>query len=327
MSHRARGTTLIEAMIVVAIFSFMAYCVYALVSSTVTLSAHSQAWGQLTEWAQKGVNKVSGELPMARRIFRNDAQGNLYLGALEPPVDYPVLGGVRLPVPKDLGTFRADAPGDEQTGNALLICKQQPVFQTTLGSGVTRRIDVYTLLLFYPSAVNVSMGPYARSLILARWESIEFGDYLEVTGLSAGERAEVVTNLYQDRGIRYLWDVAQNPDQAFFGIDGFGNVDPVPIATFNPPGDSNRNVIGALGLGRSSLSWNRTSQTWIPEQVPLYAIADATGDGFPHGFEVQVIGPTGSRTILIRLSIARYVELDQSMDAFSTAAIANGREF
>ena len=75
MSHRARGTTLIEAMIVVAIFSFMAYCVYALVSSTVTLSAHSQAWGQLTEWAQKGVNKVSGELPMARRIFRTTPRG------------------------------------------------------------------------------------------------------------------------------------------------------------------------------------------------------------------------------------------------------------
>ncbi len=327
MSHRARGATLIEAMIGVAIFSFMAYCVYALVGSTVTLSVHSQAWGQLTEWTQQGVNKVSGELPMARRIFRNDAQGNLYLGALEPPVDYPVLGGVKLPVPRDLGTFRADAAGDEQTGNALLFCKQQPVFQTTLIAGPMRRIDVYTLVFFYPSAVNVSMGPYTRSLLLARWESIEFGDYLEVSGLAAGEKAEVVRNLYADRGIRYLWDVAQDPDQAFYGIDNFGTVDAVPILSFNPPGDSNRSVIAALGLGRSSLSWNRTSQTWIPEQVPLYAIADATGDGFPHGFEVQIIGPTGSRTILIRLSIARYVELDQSMDAFSAAAIANGREF
>ncbi len=327
MSHRARGTTLIEAMIVVAIFSFMAYCVYALVSSTVILSVHSQAWGELTEWAQQGVNKVSGEVPMARRIFRNDAQGNLYLAALEPPVDYPMIGNVKLPVPKDLGTFRADTVGDEQTGNVLLLCKQQPVFQTTLGSGVTRRIDVYTLVLFYPSAVNLSMGPYTRSLVLARWESIEFGDYLEITGLAAGEKAEVVRNLYQDRGVRYLWDVAQDPDQAFFGIDGFGNVDAVPIATLNPPGDSNRKVIAALGLGRSSLSWNRTNQAWIPQVVPLYAIADPLGDGFPHGFEVQVIGPTGSRTILVRMSVARYIELDRSMDAFSTSAIANGREF
>lgn len=327
MVRPERGTTLLEAVIVVSVFSFMAYCVYALVASTVTLSAHSQAWGDLTESAQHGVNQVVGELPAARRIFRNDAQGNAYLAAIEPPSDYPVLGNIRLPVPKDLGTFRADEPGDEQTGNALLFCKQQPIFQTTLQSGISRRVDVYTLVFCYPSPVARAAGPYVRSLALARWESIEFGDYLAVMALSASERTEVAKSLYEDRGVRYLWDVSQNPDQAFYGIDGFGAIDAVPLAGFRPPCGTNRKVIASLGLGRASMAWNRTNPAWIPERVPYYAIADATGDGFPHGFEVQVIGPTGSRTILVRLTLARFVDLDGTMDAFSASAIANGREF
>ncbi len=327
MAASRRGVTLLEMMIVLSLFSFMAYCVMSLVNSSMVLTAHSESWAGLTEWGQQGVNRISEDLPATRRIFNDDLRGNLYLAALEPPVTHPVLGGIHLPITKDPGTFHADVVGAEQTGNCLLLCKQQPIFATVLLSGVTRRVDVYTIVFFYPSPVARPMGPYARSLILARWESIEFADYGELMSLTASDRAEVVSSLRTVRGVTWLWDVSKDPNQAFYGTNVFGIVDAVPTATFKPPGASNQNLIPHLGLGFASLAWNRTNATWIPQRVPMYAIANAVGDGFPHGFEVQVIGPTGSRTILLRLTLARYVQIDRTMDAFTASAIANAREF
>ena len=42
----------------------------------------------------------------------------------------------------------------------------------------------------------------------------------------------------------------------------------------------------------------------ICDTVPAFATVDTTNDGFPHGFEVMIGGPTGGRRVLIRLVLA-----------------------
>ena len=37
--------------------------------------------------------------------------------------------------------------------------------------------------------------------------------------------------------------------------------------------------------------------------VASYGLVDATGDGFPHGFEVQVVGPSSARQTLLHLVV------------------------
>ncbi len=40
------------------------------------------------------------------------------------------------------------------------------------------------------------------------------------------------------------------------------------------------------------------------DTVPAFATVDTTNDGFPHGFEVMIGGPTGGRRVMIRLVLA-----------------------
>jgi hypothetical protein len=37
--------------------------------------------------------------------------------------------------------------------------------------------------------------------------------------------------------------------------------------------------------------------------VSRFGIASQTGDGFPHGFEIQIVGPAAARQVLIHMSL------------------------
>jgi hypothetical protein len=51
---------------------------------------------------------------------------------------------------------------------------------------------------------------------------------------------------------------------------------------------------------------NRGSQGFeLGPIVPQFATVIAGGDGFPHGFEVQIVGPSGAREVLLKLVLAK----------------------
>lgn len=322
-----RGFSLLELMIVLAILSGISFVVYNLVLTTNILSGHSQAWASMTEWGQHGVNSLAAELASLRHIYGNDTEGNLYLAALQPPTTHPRCNNDRLPTKVDLGTFRRDVAGSEQTGNCILIGKQVNPFTATLTSGQPRRIDQYSLVLFYLSPVNKAMGPYPRSLRLARWESTTFADWGEVTSLAVPDRTAVAQQLFTS-GVTHLWAASnQDPAAAFYLIDGLGNVSASADPVYHPAQATNTTMIPSLGLGFAGIAWNRSGTRWIKDPVPNFALANATGDGFPNGFEVQVVGESGARTMLLRLTVADFVGVDRSLDSFTASVIANGREF
>ncbi len=321
------GVTIVELMIVTVLLSFVIYALYELMLTTARLSAHTEAWANLVEWGQQGINNIGNEASTLRKLYGNDAIGNGYLNQTQLPVAFPRLGNGRLPTPQVNGNLRRDTAGAEQTGNTLLFCRDRNPFDATLVTLQVRRVDVVTLVAYYLSPVNRPMGPWPRSLVLARWESVEFADYAQVMALPVVERGQVVAQLFTVRGVTHLWRMDQAATAAFYAIDSFGAVAGAPDPGYRPVGASNTNVIPNLGFGFAGVAWNFDGVNWVPERVPAFAIADGLGDGFPHGFEIQVIGSTGSRTVMLRLVITQFVGIDTEIDAFAVSAIVNAHEF
>ena len=51
-----------------------------------------------------------------------------------------------------------------------------------------------------------------------------------------------------------------------------------------------------------------------------------SGDGFPNGFEVQVVGQSGARQALVRIVLAKETS-DRRMAAYESTTIISTREF
>jgi hypothetical protein len=61
-------------------------------------------------------------------------------------------------------------------------------------------------------------------------------------------------------------------------------------------------------------------------KVPIYGYAQTGGDGFPHGFEVQIIGLSGARQTLVSLALARQVS-SQRIAAHTSQIIITSKDY
>jgi hypothetical protein len=53
-----------------------------------------------------------------------------------------------------------------------------------------------------------------------------------------------------------------------------------------------------------SVAYNTGPGFDLGDTVPVFGTADTVDDGFLHGFEVMMGGPTGGRRVLVRLVLA-----------------------
>lgn len=322
-----KGMTLVEMVVVMACFSVVAIGAYEIISQMQVSNDQMTGWNNLTQWSQRAIDEIQLEVTQGRTFYQNDTFGQSYQAKLQLDEAYPVFTTTRLPLIDVNGTFHQDTAPSTRTGNALLFVRECAPYVGLDGGGNTRRIDVYSFCYYYLSEANHSIGNKPTSLRLIRWKSSEFADYNQVMAITATDRTGLVDNLYNARGIRHLW-ISQNlPNSAFYPLDidddGRGDTDGDHIWE-NPDGgyviqrNTSASVIGSLGLISASVSWNQETQFWTPDVVPKFAVADLTGVGFPHGFEVQAIGPTAARQVLVRLVLAYFVSMNQTL--FSTEA-------
>ena len=55
-----------------------------------------------------------------------------------------------------------------------------------------------------------------------------------------------------------------------------------------------------LGFRKMAIAGNAAG----PDRgVAAFALVDTGGDGFPHGFETQIIGPAGARQVLVHVTV------------------------
>ncbi|MBI5778034.1 MAG: hypothetical protein HZA49_01070 [Planctomycetes bacterium] len=328
------GTTFIEMMIAIVCLSAVAIATFEIMTQSQETNDTVNAWNMLTQWGQTAINKVNLDVTQACVLYQNDTLGNGYKADLQSEAGFPALATSTLPTIDETGTFSQDSVSDgtsTRTGNAILYATNTlPYISKDPADGglvtPTRRVDMYRMVYYYLSPVTQTIGASATSLRLVKWTSREFADYNQVAAITATERTNFVIELYFDRGIRHLWVPRDTSDTAFYAIDEYGGISALPEPSFTIPtgidADGNamvKSVIDRLGRGFASLAWNNSTTFRTPDIVPKFAMGSQAGAGFPHGMEVQIIGPTGARQVLVRLVLA-YVVSGAGQNLYSTEA-------
>jgi prepilin-type N-terminal cleavage/methylation domain-containing protein len=196
-SRRERGTTLMEMIVVVAIFSVVFIISYSLLEDTVKTSLFIEAHTDLPVYGQQAVNTIQRELLQTRTVYEGTAGslGPAYFAALTLPAQYPLLTDSQMPVLNPVGTLIPDTAGTRFTGNCLLIVRQlAPAVVTNLANGCATSgtckllVDRYQFELFYLTKVtggrSFSGTGYWLDAIQAK--SAIYADFTQLTQWAAG---------------------------------------------------------------------------------------------------------------------------------------------
>src|SRR3989339_1794027 len=328
------GTTFIEMIIAMVCLSAIALATFEIMTQSQNTNSTINAWNMLTQWSQKAIDQMNLDITQACVIYQNDSLGNDYKSKLQSDASFPALTTSRLPVINQNGTFGPETT-TTRTGNALLYATNTMPF-VSQALTTTRRVDMYRIVYYYLSPVTQTIGANPTSLRLVKWTSQEFADYSQVMAITnAAEQADFVMDLYLNSGIRYLWVPRNTQNNAFYAIDEYGAVSGLPEPSFTIPTgiDAQGNamvssVINDLGLGFATVAWNNSAIFSTPDIVPKFAVGSAVGAGFPHGLEIQIIGPTGARQVMVRLVLAYVVSgAGQSLYSNESHTIATLREY
>jgi len=251
------------------------------------------------------------------RLFHNDAIGLAYIALLDLST-LPAPTSALLPTLDSGGVFEPDVVGSEKTGTSLLFARHAwtDEFQTTASN--TYRVDVYRMQGYYMAREGVGPQPgSAIGLNFVRYVSEPIVDGSQVAKISdPTDQTEVLVlllngaaDLFGDvhQPIQVVWKVGQDPALAdtLRQIRSDGSLSDTPVAP-RPVGawqlipDPSLSAPGMLSYRYHSIATNFAPGVM---GVGRFGIIDNTGQGFPHGFEVQLIGPAAARQILLHLSV------------------------
>ena len=339
-----RGLTLVETMIVAVVTMVAFWAFYEVMVRTSDANDYAMAFNSLCGTAQRTVNDIREDLSVAKLLFRNSSTGQGYLAAASLPPEYPILGQSRLPGQREGGIFQKNTAGTSYTGNVLLFVRTELPYEGSLRYRLDTtkrrpvRIDLYRLVVYYLSKVpGARIGGVNDSLTLVRAGSALFADYLEVTSITdpvpaetPDLKAEALADLYNNQGIRYLWNTTADAPAAFYPIllpgGGAFSVSATPDPLCRPLLTAPTEFIRNLRFRHASVSWNVGTTFRSPVIVPAFGLANPAGDGFPHGFEVQVIGLSGARQTLVCLALARQTP-GQRLAAHSARIVISSKDY
>jgi len=344
MLKRRAGVTLVEMMVATALFVVVWGAFIGVVISIQTDFRFHAAKSTLLQWNQRIVNDVRSDVISTRGYFENNALGLGYFDALSLDAESLPIDTLRLPTIDENGDFVPDVPGNQKTGNALFFIKTLPPFVQTVavdayGNTETYRINVYQFILYHLTLrPDETVGDHQGALDLIRWASIPVADYDQIMTIedpdpndSVDPREELAAAFESEYNSTWLWDAGEEVDSAFHQYVAGGGIDSSPTANMSIPRDPEVGLASVIPAGmttlkQASVCFNTSTPDWgIGVTVPQYAVESSDGDGFPHGFEVQLVGASGSRRLLIRVALAKSASRTFVTRAFS--AVLATRDF
>ncbi len=343
-SRRAsRGVTLIEMMVVLVVVIVGWLALMAVALETMRTFGFFQSLNLLEKWNQAIVNNIRDDAVAAKQYFGNDTRGRDYFAALEKDSDSYPISPVRLPTIMSTGSLGADTVAEQKTGNLLLFSKSlEPFVATVARTGSedgTYRVNIYQFVLYYlTNRPQERVGEYTGVLDLMRWGSVHFADYGQIMAIEDPDpadgvdpRAGVVAAFVASYNSTWLWDSGEDVTRAFYRCDWVGNVaiDPEPMMVIDQhPTEGLVSTVpsGVTTSKHASICWNSGTPGFeVSAVVPAYALADSFADGFPHGFEVQIVGPSGARELMIRVVLVKGV--GKGIISREFTAVLTTREF
>ncbi len=313
-----QGFTLVEIVVTAVLLMVMVGSVGTLMITGWNASEYAKNLNRVTEISQEILDDLRLELVTATKLLHDDPEGQDFLALLDLTASPPPIDTSRLPTLDQSGIIRADVAGAEISGNSLFFARKSWTDRFETSSGEVYLTDVYRVTYLYLTSVDG--GPAAGSpsgLNLVQWASEPLADGRQLDGiLSAADRAEVVQHLALGTagtdGIAHpLVSVAWLTGQLSTVVGTLRQLDPgsgamqaVPFGGRTAPWS----ILPSLGLARGEFSRLAVRHHSVATNfarpnlgVPRFGIVDPANDGFPHGLEIQIVGPSSSRRVLIHL--------------------------
>lgn len=319
---RARdgGFTLVEVIIASALLMMMIFAVATLSLSGADAQEYARRLTRATEITQDIVDEIRLEMVSCVRVFGNDAEGNGNVALLDLAGAPVPLANLRLPTIAGNGAIQRDTVGNELTGNSMLFTKLAWSDRFVCASSREYLVDVFRWIYYYQTVEEG--GPVAGSSIglnLVRLVSEPLIDGASIDSITDPvDQAEVLQHFYNATpdaaGVTHAaCQVVWLRGGAPAAVGTLREIDPVdgslsdtPLAASGRP-DPWR-VLRAESAVQGLLSYRHHSvaSNYAPTNfgVSRFGLLTNSGSGFPHGFEVQVAGPSSARQVLLHLVIA-----------------------
>jgi type II secretory pathway pseudopilin PulG len=313
---RQVGFSLVEVIVATALFMGLVLVVSSLAISGSDAQDLGRRIAKMTEAAQEITDDLRLELVSSVRLYGNDAEGNGTLALLAMDREPAPTSVRRLPTIDIDGPFRQDSSTDEITGNAVLFAYLAWRDRCRCASGNEYLVDVYRLVHYYVSPVGTGPAANVRGgLDLVRFISEPLADAEAIEHiLDLTDRAEVLLHLLA--GSPDATGQKHDPLQVVWLRTGVPNA----VGTLRQIDETDGSLSNAVlsGTGRpdpwaikpiatgaeSLLNYRRgavaSNFDLVAPGISRFAVRDDV-NGFPHGFEVQLIGPTASRQLLLHL--------------------------
>lgn len=311
----AAGFSLIEVTIVASLVAVLAGGVAHMMMSVGRAQRVADQLGRATAAGHELLDEMRSDLVASTVLFYDDGIGQAYVDLLDQFGDT-ALTSSRLPVAVEDGIFDLEATPHARTGNSILCARTDWIEDVTTISGETYSIDVYKLvywsLVEKPKSVRDDAG-----LTLRRFVSEPLADGEQIDSITnANDRAEVLQHLFElqpnpstgQEGVELVWTRGADPSQA----GTLRHIAPTTWVTVAAPRSGSGDGRWHIGPDRS-----KTSETMLRAMdigiatndaaarygVGRFGRRDSSGAGFPHGFEVQIVGPSSARRVMIHVSV------------------------
>lgn len=314
----ASGFSMIEVVISSVLLTMMILAVSTLSISGAESQEYAGRLNRTTELTQDILDRMRLELVSSVRTFGNDAEGTGNLAVLDLTGTPAPLAGLRLPTVSATGQVQVDTAGSQITGNQLFFAKLAWSDRFACTSGNEYLVDIYRWVYYYLTPEGG--GPVSGSSVglnLVRVASEPMADASGIDRITdPTDQEEVLEHLFTSSPdalgnvhakCEVVWSRGGNP--ATVGTlrqidDTDWSLSTTPLGTRPDPWRilrSSEDFVSLLSYRHHSIATNFARPAF---GVGKYGFVSTTGAGFPHGFEVQVVGPSSARQILLHLVIA-----------------------
>ena len=314
-----RGFTLVETTIVLTVLVFMISVMVNLIINTSSTQKYIEQMARCTEVNQEIINDLRSELLATVTLFESGVLGDGYFAALITDPTSPPLGTSSLATLIANDTFQKETVSGALAGNVLLFAGQARTDEFTCASGNTYRVDIYRLYCYYLTKEDGGPKPGSPlGLNLTKFVSEPLADGDQIDAMTdLVDRGEVLTHLVtgsvDDAGETHaITKLAWRRGRDITILDTMREIDPftgllssVPIGP-RPAGawkimlEPTKSHRGLLHYRHFSIASNYGEDRL---GVARFGKKSNTGDGFPHGFEVQISGPSSARQVLVHMSV------------------------
>jgi hypothetical protein len=312
------GFTMIEMVIATIMLLTLSFLVTNMIISGNDAHKYADRLGRATEITQETLDDISAELQEAVRLFEDDTLGQAYAACLQPWPEASPLGSSRMPRFKLIGILDKDLLGSEMTGNDFMFVRHAWVDTFNCSSGQSYSLDVYRLVRYYMKVEGdgpTTKNPYGLNLVKWTSEPVVSGAQLDKVS-DAADLWEILTHLHDatpdasnisHSPINLVWMLDQDPSElsTFRQILSDGTLtdfsEPPRAEHWEFERDDQLSSPGLLFYRHHSVATNYSQSNQGGSRVGIRNDSTA-GVGFPHGFEIQVVGSAAARKVLIHMT-------------------------